>query len=310
MSSATPESDPPPYTESATTATATAPPPQPAPAAEPPAYDHVAESLPRDQLVAGDLPTLILDNCLIYSEAQPDRPLYDLSISPATATRRAIYAVEKFMYRLSATDGEGRIHARKRHMYDVRASRPSDLVVIDSVMLEPQVSSRLAYKDVRIVPGVSQSWSSCRAAGHYEAGRSMRQRLRSHDDNIDWKRSADGVVVAVETKPSRRDDGTVDRLPRMEMKAALDAKEFDLLVTMWTARLWKASQKELDEPLSWAKCKCNAMNTTCILQELSLLTLCSQEDCVDQHRPKSHPAEWRWGCPVMIPMLSGKPFGL
>lgn len=57
---AAPDSSPPAYADSAPTA-------QPGPAQEPPTYGNVADSLPRDQLVAGELPCLILDDCLIYS---------------------------------------------------------------------------------------------------------------------------------------------------------------------------------------------------------------------------------------------------
>ena len=215
----------------------------------------MADSQPREQLVASELPTLILDGCLIYSETQPDRPLYELSNAPS-AGRGPVYAIEKLLYRLSATDGQGRMHQRKRHVYDVRLSRPTDMVMVDSVMLEPKAGSRLAYRDVRIMPGVTQSWSSCKAAGHFEAGRSVRRILSHHQSGrLEWKRSADGAVVAVETKPARGGDGAMEGLPRLEMKMALDAKDLDLLVTMWSARLWKTAQKELKEPFSWERCK-------------------------------------------------------
>ena len=71
---------------------------------------------------------------------------------------------------------------------------------------------------------------------------------------FEWK-DWDGRLVGVETKLTRIDDGKVDRPPRLELKVAIDTKEFDLLVTLWAARVWKETSKDLAEPFSWSKCK-------------------------------------------------------
>ncbi|OBT46520.1 hypothetical protein VE00_03352 [Pseudogymnoascus sp. WSF 3629] len=226
---------------------------------EPPTYDHVAESQPRDQLMTDELPCLIMDDCFIYAESQPTNSLYELS-NPPTIDRSAAFAVEKFIYHLSTNDGEGALRQRKRHLYDFRAgmSEWGDVVSLDA-----QSNSKYVFKDIKLhrgIPmqfgmpkGISTSWSSCSADGHFRVGQSMKQKLIRKDE-FEWK-DWGGRLVAVETKLTRTDDDKVDRPPRLELKVVIDTKEFDLLVTLWAARVWKETLKDLAEPFSWSKFK-------------------------------------------------------
>ena len=238
---------------------------EPAPASsqipvEPPTYEDVAESQPRDQLVTDELPCLIMDDCLIYAESQPANALYELS-NPPTIDRSAAFAVEKFIYRLSTNDGEGALRQRKRHLYDFRSDLSAEFGEV--VSLEAKTSSKFAFKDIKLHRGVAKgslapaggaSWTSCRADGHFRVGQSMKNKL-SKKDEFDWK-DWDGRLVAVETKLTRDSKGAVDRPPRLEIKTSMDMKEFDLLVTLWAGRVWKETLRDLAEPFSWSKCEC------------------------------------------------------
>ncbi|KAL5346033.1 hypothetical protein ACLOAV_009064 [Pseudogymnoascus australis] len=224
---------------------------------EPPAYDDVAESQPRDQLMTEELPCLIMDDCLIYAVSQPTNPLFELS-NPPTIDRSAAFAVEKFIYRLSTNDGEGALRQRKRHLYDFRTGISAEFG--DIVSFQAQTNSKYAFKDIKLHRGFAKgngvggtSWTSCRADGHFRAEQSMKQKL-SRKDVLEWK-DWDGRLVGVETKLTRMDDGKVDRPPRLELKVAIDTKEFDLLVTLWAARVWKETLNDLAEPLSWSRVK-------------------------------------------------------
>ena len=226
---------------------------------EPPTYEDVAESQPRDQLMTDELPCLVMDNCLIYAESQPANALYELS-NPPTIDRSAAFAVEKFIYRLSTNDGEGALRQRKRHLYDFRSDLSAEFGEV--VSLEAKTNSKFAFKDIKLHRGVAKgslapaggaSWTSCRADGHFRVGQSMKNKL-SKKDEFDWK-DWDGRLVAIETKLTRDSKGAVDRPPRLDIKASMDIKEFDLLVTLWAARIWKETLRDLAEPFSWSKCE-------------------------------------------------------
>ncbi|OBT61433.1 hypothetical protein VE03_08973 [Pseudogymnoascus sp. 23342-1-I1] len=245
-----PHQEPPSYNEEPLSASSQIP-------IEPPTYDDVAESQPRDQLMTEELPCLVMDDCFIYAESQPTNPLYELS-NPPTSDRSAAFAVEKFIYRLSTNDGEGALRKRKRHLYDFRTSLSAEFG--DIVSLEAQTNSKYVFKDIKLHRGIAKgngvggtSWTSCRSDGHFRVGQSMKQKL-SRKDEFEWK-DWDGKLMGVETKLTRKDDGKVDRLPRLELKVAIDPKEFDLLVTLWAARVWKEALNDLAEPLSWGKVK-------------------------------------------------------
>ncbi|KFY33751.1 hypothetical protein V494_07358 [Pseudogymnoascus sp. VKM F-4513 (FW-928)] len=239
-----PHQEPPPYNEEPELTSAHI-------TVEPPTYDDVAESQPRDQLMAGELPCLVMEDCLIYAESQPANPLFELS-NPPTMDRSAAFAVEKVIYRLSTNDGEGALRQRKRHLYDFRTGVSVDTGEV--VSIDAQTNSKFAFKDIILHRSiVGGSWTSCKADEHFRVGQSMKQKL-SRKDELEWK-DWDGRLVGVETKLTRTDDGKVDRLPRLELKVVIDTKEFDLLVTLWAARVWRETLKDLAEPFSLSKVK-------------------------------------------------------
>ena len=249
---ASPDTDPPAYSESA---------PDPRPralaGADPPTYHDAADARPTDQLPTSELFNLVLDNCLIYHSTQPDRPLYELSYSP-TSAQTAACAVQKFIYK---DDGEGSLRNRTRHLYDFRTVGVPH--VEERVQVTGQSSTKFAFKDVAVQPGRTGSWAgTCRAEGHFKAEQGVRGKVK---DEVSWK-NEEGREVAVETKlkwkkekSGSKEDKVVDRRATLEVKRVMETRSLDLLVTLWVVRVWKESQKDQAEPFSWGKCKLPAI---------------------------------------------------
>lgn len=211
----------------------------------PPTYDDVAGSGPTDQLIDKELVCLILNGESIYQEGQPWRPAFQISNPPIEA-RASIYGIERVRYHLSNNDGDGEIRSRTDHIYDIRKA----VSMNQSVEINGQSSCKRTYKFVTLFGGVN--WLSCEAKGHFKAGQNMKQKLK-HRDQIDWEDER-GRLVAVETRAARQDEAIVDH-PKLRLKMPLEAKDLDLLVACWVARVWKESQKERAEPMSWDRCK-------------------------------------------------------
>lgn len=221
-------------------------------AVEPPAYNDVANSQPRELLMTDELPCLVMDDCLIYAESQPENSLYELS-NPPTVGRSGPYAIEKCVYRLSTNDGEGTVRKRKRHLYDFREELTIEALK-ESVSVDAKAGSKVAFKDVKLCAAAGSAWSNCKAEPHFRVGQRMRNKLGKRRDEFEWK-DWEGNLVAIETKVLRKSDNTVERSPRLEVKTAIGAKDLDLLVVLWGARVWKESLKETAEPFSWSKCE-------------------------------------------------------
>ena len=223
---------------------------------EPPAYDP-------NQQASGQLPgsqdfTLILDGRVIYPSEPPSRILYQLSSAPCFATAK-VYAVEKVRYRLSENDGEGHVKSRLDHIYDFQTKYFHSLRdVRPPVVIDGKTSRKRAYKSIMLSPSAGAGWSTCSAEGHFKATVSISSRLKGGNGQILWK-NTDGLVVAVETRPKRKEDGNLETLPRLEVKVALEEKDLDLLVTCWAARLWKEASKELKQPLTWKDCESSCL---------------------------------------------------
>ncbi|KAF5614423.1 uncharacterized protein FSUBG_303 [Fusarium subglutinans] len=54
---------------------------------------------------------------------------------------------------------------------------------------------------------------------------------------------------------TRDETGNIQELLRLAIKARIEEKVYDLLVTSWCAHVWKDAQKDLKEPMSWDKFK-------------------------------------------------------
>jgi hypothetical protein len=215
-----------------------------------PSYDTLGSSAadPQDPPAyqLEEHPTLVMDGCLIYSRLHQNRLLYEVSNPPCEASAD-IYGVEKFRYWTIEADGdqEAKIRFRRDHIYDFKAEYFS--IGMRNVSIIGKASSK------RVFPRVSMtrvfSLSSFTIAGHFKTEQSVKHRMQ-HGSEISWK-SPDGNLVAVETKPEWNNEGEVVEIPRLEIKTRLEEKELDLLVTCWCARVWKQTEDELAEPMSW-----------------------------------------------------------
>ncbi|KFH46574.1 hypothetical protein ACRE_026670 [Hapsidospora chrysogenum ATCC 11550] len=257
MTSPFPGIDPPPYSESV--GAPPPPPPQPPPAgdadhrphdhtaaaaaAEPPAYDDANQSSAKDQLsVTGEL---ILDYRTVYPTDQPDKPLYELNRSPLSGVR-GVYAVDKICYRLTTTGADGETRSR------IRARRPREIyefitVLSSTIVMGGKGRPDATFREVKL-SRTSSRWQGCKVSGHFTARKSMTQRLlRQGGNEIEWKDTA-GKLVAVEPVAAM-EDGHGGR-PRLQIRAQMTPKEFDLLVTCWLARVYgeAESSKESIEP--------------------------------------------------------------
>lgn len=241
--------DPPPYSDSVDPPP---PPPPPAgdgghrphdPAAEPPAYDDANQSSAKDQLsVTGEL---ILDYRTVYPTDQPDRPLYELNRSPLSGLR-GVYAVDKICYRLTTANVDGEARSR------IRARRPREIyefitVWSSSIVMGGKGSPEATFREAKL-SRTSSRWQGCKVSGHFTAKKSMTQRLlRQGGDEIEWKDTA-GKLLAVEPVAAM-EDGHGGR-PRLQIRAQMASKEFDLLVACWLARVHGEAEtnKESIEP--------------------------------------------------------------
>ncbi|KAG9252239.1 uncharacterized protein F5Z01DRAFT_676123 [Emericellopsis atlantica] len=195
---------------------------------EPPSYDTANPETPAPA-ASEQLLTLILHGTLIHTPEQPTRPLYHLNRPPVNGLR-AEYSIFKDIYRLSSTAGQGRIRGKERHLYDFYSVLRSDVQVIG------KAGPAWSYRTVEMTSStgaLGSRWMSCVVKGRYEVGRSKKARLLGKDrgNDIEWK-DTEGNVVAVEVR-------TPGDCPRLEMRRHLEAKELDLVVTCWAARVFR-----------------------------------------------------------------------
>ncbi|KAL7905287.1 hypothetical protein GGI35DRAFT_143204 [Trichoderma velutinum] len=221
----------------------------------PPSYQEVSNHGPRVQLPIGELLSLALDGRSVYSATNPELVYYELSAAPLQATS-LIYVVKKVKYRLAGDLRVGRLRTRHDDIYLFRDAYVN-FYAPRRIVIDGKSSDARCYKDVKLSPGL-MGWSTCSASGHFTAKTALRDRWRQHYQVI-WK-DASGRIVAMEDKaiPSVPVNGAVTApdsdhaapppVPCLKLLRMLDEKDLDLLVTCWTARLWKQAQTSLGSP--------------------------------------------------------------
>ncbi|TQV95347.1 hypothetical protein IF1G_06334 [Cordyceps javanica] len=215
---------------------------------EPPTYDQATACHPNQQQAAIGPQTLILEGFKIYTAEDHTVTLYELSSSPREAIANS-YNIYKTRYRLAAADGEGDITSRQDHIYQfqekstfsLRRARPK-------VVITGHCSKQRTYKEV-ILSGRSSGWTSCRSEGHFSAA-TPTIRLFQNSKHITWK-NASGEIVGYEPFIKKGSEEP----SRLIVEAILDAKDLDLLVACWMARLWKESKAWAYKQLPSADCK-------------------------------------------------------
>lgn len=216
------------------------------PSPDPPSYEAVKDHETRHQLSTGEHISLVLDGCLIYPAVPPSRALYELT-NPPTEAKTNVYGIEKLRYKLSTTDGEGNIRYHRDHLYDFKTNYFG--MTSSHMVLEGKTSRKRAFQEVLMSPSLGLTvW---KVRGHFRVEKKFLGHLK-HGSELLWKDET-GNVLAVETRAIRKEDSTLDGLPRLDLKTQIDEKMMDLLITCWSARVWMESQKDLAEPMTWEK---------------------------------------------------------
>ncbi|KAK4076644.1 uncharacterized protein Triagg1_4247 [Trichoderma aggressivum f. europaeum] len=225
----------------------------------PPSYQEASNHGPRVQLPIGELLSLALDGRSVYAATNPELVYYELSAAPLQATS-LIYVVKKVKYRL-AGGGDlsvGRLRTRHDDIYLFRDAYVN-FYAPRRIVIDGKASDARCYRDVKLSPGL-MGWSTCSASGHFTAKTALRDRWRQHYQVI-WK-DASGRIVAMEDKAASSPSAPVNGsaadnneyaaapapVPCLKLLRMLDEKDLDLLVTCWTARLWKQAQTSLGSP--------------------------------------------------------------
>ncbi|PFH63081.1 hypothetical protein XA68_18218 [Ophiocordyceps unilateralis] len=217
---------------------------------EPPTYEEGEP--PCGQLPGSGNYTLILDGCDIYPSEPPSPFLYKLS-SPVCQAAAQVYRLDKFRYRFSQTDGEGRLISRPDEIYEFQTKYTYSFKKLRSpVIIEGKTSRSRTNRCVMLEPSVT-GWSSCSAEGHFKAKMSLWNQV-TKGSRILWEDMA-GVVVAIETRPGKKEVKKPEPLPRLEIKESLGERELDLLVACWAARLWKEAERDERPPMTWEGAK-------------------------------------------------------
>ncbi|KAM0555849.1 hypothetical protein ACHAPJ_006248 [Fusarium lateritium] len=226
-----------------------------------PSYDNAqSQSLQDEPPAPEDFPTLVLDGTKIYSLYAPNRILYELSNPPYDGGRNTHYGIEKIRYRVVESDSESTLKSSPDHIYDFKHDIAEILESSNDITIRGQTSRKRTYRNVMIQDRTTGSGIRVEATGDnperlLEAESPLKDRLTQGKTNtVVWKDDK-GQVVAVETKLQRDKDNKVKEFPRLTIKARVDEKLYDLLITCWCAQVWKSAQKDLKEPMTWDKFK-------------------------------------------------------
>ncbi|OHF02899.1 hypothetical protein CORC01_01657 [Colletotrichum orchidophilum] len=215
---------------------------------EPPTYDNaISES--RAQLSCGETPTLFLDKTTVFANTSPPRALYELS-NIVTNAKSTVYGIQKVVYRVSSSPGSDKVRTRLDHIYDftqdpLKGLESFKMQLSDVTVIQGQTSSKRTFKEVHLMPGVT-GWT---VKDHFKAGDSAAHRIK-HKDKIHWKNMRE-EVVAIETVAKRDKEKKLLGMPQLNITMPMEAKELDLLVTSWMARLWRQSADETKDPMTW-----------------------------------------------------------
>lgn len=220
---------------------------------DPPTYDQATSSQSNQQQAASGRQTLVLDGCKIYSSEDLPKILYELSSAPYEAIA-STYDLHKVRYRLSSADGEGDVRNRLDHIYSFKEKSTFSLRELRQVVvIDGKTSRKRTYKEVVLSSGTT-GWASCGADGHFSAKIPLTERFKSVNQIV-WKNN-DGNVVGFETRPKMNQDGSLEEPAQLSVEVPLEAKDLDLLVACWMARLWGESKAKLQEQRSSSNCKC------------------------------------------------------
>ncbi|OAQ98407.1 hypothetical protein LLEC1_06610 [Akanthomyces lecanii] len=183
---------------------------------------------------SGHLQTLVLSGRNIVASENTDCVLYELNSAPCEAVAHT-YSISKVGSRSTSAGRQGRASQRRQHLYDFSKRRTFSLKDLSQrVAIEGKSGREASYDDVTLT-GSLAGWTACTAKGHFAGQVSIRDRLRKFG-GIVWT-DDDGLIVALETRPTKREDGTLEGQAQLNIHEELPAKDLGLLVACWMARL-------------------------------------------------------------------------
>lgn len=210
---------------------------------DPPSYATVVGAAdPTANHRTAQLPHFYLDGTLIFPSTPPARASYEIS-SPPCEAKSASYEVRKIVYKLSARGrSSGIIRSRLDPIYGFRPFRMPTFLVNGRrhVLIDGLGKGRI--EQVEMVPAWhgDAGWT---VEGYFKTKQAVVDRFRKHR-SVSWV-DKKGRVIAVEERVERDADGKVKNLPGLELLVEMEEKMTDLLVTCWSARLWKEALNEI-----------------------------------------------------------------
>jgi hypothetical protein len=148
------------------------------------------------------------------------------------------------------------------HIYDFE--RDIQLKALPTVRIKGFTSSKRTYKNA-IMSDSTKIGGGYKVEDEKAEGKDNEEILKTErpfkdllnqgrGNTIEWK-DASGRVLAVETKLQRDKGKKIVEPPRLTIKANMDEKLYDFLVTSWCAVVWKEAKGDLKDPLTWEKFK-------------------------------------------------------
>lgn len=210
---------------------------------EPPSYATVIGAAnPTANHRTTQLPHFYLDGTLIFPSAPPARASYEIN-SPPCEAKSASYEVRKIVYKLSTRSGSsGTIRSRIDPIYGFRPFRMPTFLINGRrhVLIDGLGKGRV--EQVEMVPAWhgDAGWT---IEGYFKTKQTVSDRFRKRR-SVSWV-DKKGRVLAVEERVERDTDGRVTGLPGLELLVEMEEKMVDLLVTCWSARLWKEALNEI-----------------------------------------------------------------
>ncbi|OIW26210.1 hypothetical protein CONLIGDRAFT_634515 [Coniochaeta ligniaria NRRL 30616] len=210
---------------------------------EPPSYATVvgAANATANHRTA-QLPHFSLDGTLIFPSAPPARASYEIN-SPPCEAKSASYEVRKIVYKLSTRgSSSGTVRSRVDPIYRFRPFRMPSFLINGRrhVLIDGIGEDRVAQVEMVPTWHGDAGWT---VEGYFKTRQAPGDRFRKNR-SLSWVDKT-GRVVAVEERVGRDTDGKVTGLPSLELLVHMEERMVDLLVTCWSARLWKEALNEI-----------------------------------------------------------------
>ncbi|KAF4462620.1 hypothetical protein FALBO_10561 [Fusarium albosuccineum] len=201
-----------------------------------PQYENATAGFDKASGVYSELPTFLLEDSQVRS-AQSHQILYEIDPPFGHPTTQAC-SVTKLAY---PTHNQDSIKPSRTHLYDFQNTWTSMGGV--HLAINGRTSKDQAYQGLVLVQPFGTS--AYQVVEHFKASQGLLDRLKGKSQII-WE-DAKGKQIAIEPNSGPSSP------PTLEVTAALDEKELDLLITCWCAKVWQEAGKPPREPIAWEK---------------------------------------------------------